>query len=126
MTPMTDAAAIQHLETDRWNAIFARDMATLDALLSDDLVYTHSSGRVDDKASHLELVNVLEYRAARRSQEEVRFFGDTAIITGRAEVDYAHDGKPAMSDVHYTVVWNRSDDGRWRFVCWHGSPAARP
>jgi ketosteroid isomerase-like protein len=125
MTLMTDAATIQQLETDRWNAMFARDMATLDALVGENLVYTHSNGRMDTKASHLELVNVLEYRAARRSGEEVRFFGDTAILTGRAEVDFAHDGVPAMSDVHYTVVWNRGEDGQWCFVCWHGSPAAK-
>jgi ketosteroid isomerase-like protein len=125
MTPMTDAATIQQLETDRWNAMFARDITTLDALVSDDLVYTHSSARMDDKASYLALVNVLEYRAAHRSGEEVRFFGGTAILTGRAEIDFAHDGEPAAVDVRYTVVWNRGEDDQWRFVCWHATPSAK-
>jgi len=121
---MTDATTIQRLETERWNAMIERDIATLDALVSDDLVYTHSSARIDDKASYLALVNILDYRAARRSGEEVRFFGDTSILTGRAEVDFAHQGEAAAVDVRYTVVWNRGEDGRWRFVCWHATPSA--
>ncbi len=39
------------LDRKRMNAMAQKDIATLNALLSDDLVYTHSTGRLDTKHS---------------------------------------------------------------------------
>jgi ketosteroid isomerase-like protein len=47
-------ATIAALEDRRFAAMCARDWATLDELLSDDLSYTHSSARVDSKASYIQ------------------------------------------------------------------------
>ena len=47
---------ILDLETKRIAAMVKKDMATLDALLAEDLSYTHSGGSIDTKASFLTLI----------------------------------------------------------------------
>ena len=39
------------LDKKRMQAMAAKDIATLESLLADDLVYTHSSARLDTKQS---------------------------------------------------------------------------
>jgi hypothetical protein len=39
------------LDRKRMQAMAAKDIATLESLLADDLVYTHSSARLDTKTS---------------------------------------------------------------------------
>ena len=48
---------IRDFDKKRMNAMAQKDIATLNALLSDDLVYTHSSARLDTKQS---LISAME------------------------------------------------------------------
>ena len=50
---MADAKEILALEERRYAAMLAADMGALEPLVHEDLVYTHSSGVVDGKASWL-------------------------------------------------------------------------
>src|SRR6185295_12856007 len=47
---------ILDLEAKRIGAMVHKDLATLDALLADDLTYTHSGGTTDTKASFITLI----------------------------------------------------------------------
>ena len=53
--PKSDVAIaeIKALEDRRYSAMLAGDMAVLDELCSDDLIYTHSKADHDDKRSYL-------------------------------------------------------------------------
>ena len=46
-----NAQTVIELDRKRMNAMAQKDIATLNGLLSDDLVYTHSTGRLDTKHS---------------------------------------------------------------------------
>lgn len=56
MSEKDAAAAIRALEEKRFQAMRDADIATLDALLSDRLLYTHSNASVDTKQSYLDKV----------------------------------------------------------------------
>jgi hypothetical protein len=101
--------------------MLSADVATLDALTAAELIYTHSNGRVDDKASWLALMDGSDYREARRSETQVRLYDSTAIVTGRAEIDLMVDRSPVGVSVRYTAVWVAAD-GEWRFAVWHATP----
>ena len=47
---------IKSLEDRRYRAMLDADIGVLDALCSDDLIYTHSKGDHDDKRSYLDKV----------------------------------------------------------------------
>jgi hypothetical protein len=50
MSPLPE---IEQLERRRFDAQVAKDLPTLEIIYADDLIYTHSNGHQDDKASYL-------------------------------------------------------------------------
>ena len=80
--------AVRQVEDRRIKATIANDFATLEAVLADDLTYTHSNGVVDTRASYIESLRngKTKYESIDRSPSLVRVYGNTALITGSATV----------------------------------------
>ena len=104
-------------------AMLTRDGAALGKLLSDDLMYTHSAGKVESKADFVEsiasgksIVEKLEY-----TDPVIRVYGNTAIWRGR--VDLWHS---ATNIVHMDVlhVWVRTPGG-WKMVARQATKLAK-
>ena len=85
------------LEDKRFAAMIARDFAALDKLVHDELLYTHSSGVTDTKASWLEAMKSgkIKYKSASCSERQVRFFGEIALDP-RARGDPGRNRRPAQ------------------------------
>ena len=58
---MTDIADITRLEDERYAAMVAKDIGTLERLLHPALVYMHSSGVADDKALYAWVPQLIRY-----------------------------------------------------------------
>ena len=116
-------ATIAALEDRRFAAMCARDWATLDELLSDDLSYTHSSARVDSKASYIQGMrdNIFVYRGVDVRERRVMPLGDTALVFGHAVVDVLSRGTPKLLDSRTLAVWHR-ENGAWRFLAYQPTP----
>jgi hypothetical protein len=119
---------ILDIETRRIAAMTAQDMATLDAVLADDLSYTHSSGHSDTKTSFMSLVSNPgahgRYKSVEYTHAEVVPLGDTAIVRGRAQITLeGYQGAPDRSyPVLFLDVYERRS-GRWRLVAWQATRA---
>ena len=57
------------LDKKRMHAMAQKDIATLNALLSDDLVYTHSSARLDTKQSLIRAMESVAHEDASSRHE---------------------------------------------------------
>lgn len=110
------------LEDKRCAAMTGRDADALAAMLHDDLVYTHSSAVVDDKASYVEAIRSgkTRYHSIKRSEEHVRAYGDTAFVTGRAEIEVDVNGQHKSLRLRYLDAWTRTREG-WKFVAWQST-----
>lgn len=117
---MSNEKEILALEDKRYAAMTANDLKSLEAMFHDDLVYTHSSAVVDDKASYLEALRSgkFRYKAAKRMEEKVRFTGDTALVTGRAEMEVDVSGASRSLRLRFLNVWTKTPAG-WKFIAWH-------
>jgi ketosteroid isomerase-like protein len=115
------------LEEKRCAAMTACDVDALAAMLHDDLVYTHSSGVVDDKASYLGAIRSgkTRYHGIRRAAERVRAYGDTALVTGNADIEVDVNGQRKSLRLCYLDVWARTPQG-WRFVAWQSTARPNP
>jgi hypothetical protein len=84
------------LEDKRFGAMIKGDVNALDAMVHDQLLYTHSSGNTDTKPSWLESIKSgkTKYKAVNCSDRKVRLFGDVALITGRAAIEAEIGGQP--------------------------------
>ena len=116
---MTDANAILQLDDSRFKATIAADIAAMSELFADELVYTHSNGLVDSKESYLEAVAAkkFDYQDVRRFDQQVALHGDTALVTGRAEIDV--NGRHL--NCRFLTVWV-NQAGTWRFAAWQSTP----
>lgn len=123
----TIAAQIIALEKRRCGALIANDMAVLQKLLSDDLVYTHGSGVVDDKTAYLaaQRAKVAIYETIDHEDLRVRAYGsNVAILTGRLRLAIKVKGEPRSVDNRFTSVWVRSsrETDDWQFVSFQATP----
>lgn len=111
------------LEDERFGAMIARDFARLQLLVHDDLMYTHSSGVVDGKASWLDSMKSgrVKYKKANCTERKVRLYGDTALITGRAVIDAEIGGQAKTLRLLFLNAWTKSPRG-WQFVAWQSTP----
>lgn len=118
----TATAQILELERRRWAALLDSDTATLGELFDDRMSYTHSNAMVDSKDSYLGTLadGTVAYTAADVTDEQVRLFGDTAVVTGNAHLGARARGRELRLRARYSAVWARRD-GRWSFVCWHST-----
>jgi ketosteroid isomerase-like protein len=114
---------IKQLEDQRYKAMCAGDAATLDKLLADSLVYTHSYGGADGKAAYLAGVRSKKwvYRKIERPKEEIQVHGDCAVVTGQVRIELVSDGKPKTLNSAYTNVWIKGPQG-WQMVAWQSTP----
>ena len=110
------------LEEKRCAAMAANDVAALEGLFHDDLIYTHSSAVVDTRASYLEVLRSghTRYHSVQRSDEKVRVCGDAALVTGRAIIDVTVKGEKKHLDTRFLAVWTRTPKG-WKFVGWQST-----
>ena len=114
---------IRQLEDRRYRAMCEADAATLDQLLADTLVYTHSYGGADSKSSYLEGIRAKKwvYRQIQRPKEDIQVHGDCAVVTGQVRIELLSDGKPKTLNSAYTDVWIKGPKG-WQMVAWQSTP----
>ena len=110
------------LDKKRMTAMAQKDVATLNALLADDLVYTHSTARLDTKQS---LIGNMEagttvYTAVEPSDVKAQDFGDTVVLTGSCRISVMSGGRPNSFGVRFTDVY-ANKGGRWQMVAWQST-----
>jgi ketosteroid isomerase-like protein len=110
------------LDKKRMAAMAQKDIATLNELIADDLIYTHSSARLDTKAS---LIGNMEsgstvYTSVVPADVEAQDLGDTVVLTGSCRISVNAGGRPNSFGVRFTDVYaNRG--GRWQMVTWQST-----
>ncbi len=128
---MTTIQDILALENRRYAAMVAGDLAVLDELLADDLVYTHSSAEVDTKASYIDGLRTKKwnYKGVERPVEEITLFGDVARVVGHARLTLCNPAGAASPtrtvNGRFLNMWAKRD-GVWRLVAWQSTPIPVP
>ncbi|RZK42933.1 MAG: nuclear transport factor 2 family protein [Hymenobacter sp.] len=127
---MTTAQTIEQLEHQRFDAQVSKDFPTLEKIFADDLIYTHSNGHQDSKASYIESIRTGQsrYDAVAIEDLTVRAYNDdhTAVVNGLIEIDLGPgaDGQPASTRIKYVVVYIKTTENGWQLVLWHAQKQA--
>jgi len=113
---------IVDLDRKRMSAMAQKDVTTLKALLSDELVYTHSSARLDTKQS---LIGAMEsgatvYTAVEPSDVKAQDLGDAVVLTGSCRISVMSNGRPNAFGVRFTDVY-ANKGGQWQMVAWQST-----
>ena len=110
------------LDKKRMDAMARKDLAALDALIAEDLVYTHSTARLDTKQS---LLGAMEsgatvYTSVVPSDVAAQDLGNTVVLTGSARIGVMSQGRPNSFAVRFTDVWSNKA-GKWQMVAWQST-----
>jgi ketosteroid isomerase-like protein len=114
---------VSHLEDERCAAMTGNDFAKLQTLLADDLIYTHSSAKVDSKSSYIESMRSgeVKYQQIEREDVVMRMHGTAVVIAGRARIKVQVKGVDRALDLRFSNVWVKRGDV-WQFALWHATP----
>jgi ketosteroid isomerase-like protein len=117
-----NAETVIALDKKRMTAMAEKDIATLNAVIADDLVYTHSSARLDTKQS---LIGNMEsgstvYTSVVPSDVKAQDLGDTVVLTGSCRISVNAGGRPNSFGVRFTDVYARRG-GSWQMVTWQST-----
>ena len=106
---MSSEKEILDLEDKRYAAMCGGDFAALERMLHDELLYTHSSGLTDTKATWLASLRSekTKYKSAVCSDHKVRLAGDTALVTGRTTIEAEVNGQPLSLRLVFLNVWTK-------------------
>jgi ketosteroid isomerase-like protein len=116
-------ADIAALEAELRTAQLTADVAALDRLISDDLLFTGPNGMLGTKADDLKGYREGIMRVATHEPEKlhVRHVGvNVAVAALRTRMTGSYAGTPFDGVASYTRVWAK-EDGRWRIVGGHVS-----
>jgi uncharacterized protein (TIGR02246 family) len=109
--------AVLKLEQEWVDALVKADASKLETLYADTLVYTHSSGAVDDKAKYIANLKAggTKYLSIDRENIKVNVYGDSAVVTCHAVIKLATNGENRTVDAQMIHVYAKLK-GRWQMV----------
>jgi len=112
-----DAKAVAARDTEYQAAVKVNDAATMDRILADDFVLVIGSGKTFTKADLLESARKKEvqYEHQEDTEQTVRMWGDTAVVTAKLWLKGTQDGKPFDRTLWFSDTYVRTPNG-WRYV----------
>lgn len=115
-------SAIIHCEAAIRAAQLTADVAALDRLIADDLLFTGPDGQLGTKAQDLAAhgSGVVRFRSHEPQELRIRQVGaDVAVAALRARLAVEVSGTLYQGTYRYTRVWTRTGIGTWQVVGGH-------
>ena len=108
---------ILKVDEERNQALQKGDIATLDRIYSDDLVYTNATGVILPKAKHLEEVKArsLNFISFEHDDVQVTMHGDAGLLTGISKSVVEYHGSVSHSYRRFLNVFMKKG-GQWQVV----------
>ena len=124
---VAEPAVISVMRADqaRLTAMMKGSGEALGQLMSDQLRFVQSDGRVESKADYVKnmMAGDTEYADARTSElETMQISADVVVILGVQEMRKRLGSTWSEIKLRYLAVW-RNESGTWRMVAWQ---SARP
>jgi len=118
---------LKKLETDRAAATVKGDVATLEKQTSDDYTIINVFGRMSDKS---QMVNAFKSGQTKLTSNDlsdvkVRVYGNTGVVTGKADVKGTLAGKDINGQVMFTRVYVKKG-GSWQSVAFQQTLVSNP
>lgn len=119
---MSEVEDLLAADAARRKAMIAGNASALEGLLSDDLVWTHSSGRTDDKAAVLHAIEAgtVLYRSLQVEDVVVSRHGEIFICHGTLNGKASRDGVERDLRNKFLSVWKRTG-ASFQMLAWQST-----
>jgi ketosteroid isomerase-like protein len=122
IVPTATEADVLQADDRRFEAMRRGDWAALDAALSDDLTYVHSTARLESKAEHIANLRAGKphYRGITPRDRRARVHGGVGVVNGVSQMHVERDGKEQRFTVRYLAVYAKAGE-QWRLIAWQST-----
>ncbi|HEX3319487.1 MAG TPA: nuclear transport factor 2 family protein [Terriglobales bacterium] len=112
-----DQKLVQELDSRYQSAVEKNDAATMDRLLADDFLLVTGTGKKYTKADLLNAARngQTKYEQQSDSEQSVRVWGDTAVITAKLHAKGTENGKGFDYTLWFSDTYVRKSGG-WQYV----------
>ena len=112
-----DQKAVAALDTQYQAAVEKNDAATMDRILADDFILVTGNGKAYSKADLLKEARTgkVFYEHQSDTEQTVRVWGNTAVVTAKLWEKGTQDGKPFDKTLWFSDTYVRTPTG-WRYV----------
>lgn len=119
---------IDQLEQTWKDAVMARNTSAMEGLLADDYIAITPNGTLQSKEQTIASMRSgsLQIKSMEFSDRKVRFYGQTALVTSRAEVTGSNAEESFSGSYRYTRVYVRNGQGKWKIVSFEASRIREP
>jgi len=104
------------------------DTAKLNALLADQLIYVHSDGHFNNKATFVSdlMTGVSHFTALEFKEQTVTIAGNVGIVRHILTGDTQDKGKaPAHVNIRVMQIWQKKS-GKWKLLARQSAPILAP
>lgn len=110
------------LEKQRFAAMMSRDTAFLHRVLATDLLYSHTTGNVDTKASFIRSIGsgTLQYQQMELEDVASRTYKNTVVLNGRMTIKVLYNGQVLEMKIKYLDVYRKAGKD-WQLVAWQSA-----
>jgi ketosteroid isomerase-like protein len=107
------------------DALTRHDLAALDKIWAEGYTFTNGRGQFLNKKERMENIRTgaTQFDSISHEGEEIRLFGDTAVVTGRIVLKVIYSGKEGSGPYRFINVWVKLQ-GRWQIVANQITPVA--
>ncbi|RYU77227.1 nuclear transport factor 2 family protein [Hymenobacter persicinus] len=115
---------VEALERQRFAAQVSKDYAYLDKVFADDLIYTHSNGKQNNKTEYVQSIkdgkSVYDKIDVEALNVRVYAGEKTAVVNGTITIYQPNkpDGSPNVAHLKYVVVQVKDPKKGWQVVLW--------
>jgi len=105
------------LETFK-KGIVEADKNLLESITSDDLVYGHSSGKVQNKSEFIaEIVSLqpFDYTSVETSDQTIKISGDAAVVRHIYSAETLSNGTSGKIKIGNMLIWQKQH-GKWKLL----------
>jgi hypothetical protein len=114
---------IEALERQRFEAQVKKDIPTLEKIFAADLIYTHSSGKVDNKESYITSIKEGKsvYEKIEVENIGIRVYNkqQTALVNGQVFINMpAPNNATTVLHLRYSVTYIKDKKLGWQLANW--------
>lgn len=111
----TDETAVAQAVESLRKAMFARDAKQFEALISENVSYGHSAGRIENKQEFIKaaLANKSVMKSLAFTDQTIKVTGNNAVVRNTYNAESELDGKTNTTKIGVLLVWMK-EGGTWR------------
>lgn len=119
---------IESMEEQWKQALLSNNLPVIEKLLAEDYTAITANGTIETKdqvlAAHR--AGKMKLLSLEISDRKIRIYGNTAVVTSRADISAQNGEQKVTGQFRYTRVYTRNNAGQWKIVSFESSRIRDP